>query len=79
MTRERVRGYERTGASGEPLDSPLFRVRVLPDGQLDHSQAYDPKYTAECEKCETRYPIKEGHECPPQDDTTNTAPAESTS
>jgi len=42
--------------------SPEFAVKVNPDGSLDHSNAYDPKYVGYCEECKTRYPLKEGHE-----------------
>ena len=39
--------------------SPLYAVKVNADGTLDHSVAYDPMYTCECEKIEGRHPRRE--------------------
>lgn len=42
--------YE-TPERGEPLSSPLYAVKVNPDGTLDHSVAFDPKYREVCPEC----------------------------
>jgi hypothetical protein len=42
--------------------SPLYRVNVLPDGTLDHSGAFDPKYEGECEACGERFVLGDGHD-----------------
>lgn len=45
-------------------DSPLYRVKVNPDGTLDHTGAFDPRYEQECVKCgERRLMNEEGCTC----------------
>lgn len=65
------RGKKRYSAPIEVDPSPLYAVKVNPDGTLDHSAAFDPQYKERCPECQEIFTIKEGHECPSSQSTEN--------
>lgn len=54
---------------GKSLDSPLYAVEVLPNGELDHSAAYDPDYCERCETCGVVYAKALEHDCEEKQET----------